>query len=92
MKPPHLSPSAFSISEFALTVRIISAPSSPSSPRSIVRSSTGVARWASTDHSVTTSKPPAAISGTSPGAPKYACAPLGRSRAFSTASRERSTP
>ena len=92
MKPPQSGPSAFSSSEFALTVRISSAPSSPSRPRSIVRSSTGVARWASTDHIVTTSNPPAAISGTSAGEPKYACAPLGRSRAFSTESSDRSTP
>ena len=67
VNPFQSSPFAFSRREFALTVMIRMTPPGASRPRSIRRSSSGIGRWAITDQSVTTSKPPAAISGTSRG-------------------------
>ena len=92
VKPFQRSRCVFSWSEFAFTVRMSSTPSGASSPRISARSSTGVARCASTDHIVTTSKPPAATSGTPCGVPSHVLAPPGRLRARSTESSERSTP
>ena len=92
VNPFQSAPFAFSRSEFALTVMIRMTPPGASRPRSIRRSSSGIGRCAITDQSVTTSKPPAAISGTSAGAPKYARAPPGRVRGPLDRASDRSTP
>ena len=69
VNPPQVARSCLSLSEPALTVSRSKTPSGASRLRSIVRSSTGRARCARTDHIVMTSNPPAASSGTSIGVP-----------------------